>query len=367
MSQPARATWVELDLGALSRNVAAMVRELGGVPLMVVVKAQAYGHGAVPVARAALAAGASRLAAATLDEALELRHAGLRCPVLVLGHTPVERMAEAVAEEVALTVFEPGQLTGAIQAGTRPAPARIHLKVDTGMSRLGFPPEGLEAAVAAAESSGAVILEGVCTHFRKGQDDAATKAQLERFLGALAQAEAAGPREWLRHAGSSAAWRLPAARLDLVRSGIEVLGMVTPDGRRREPVLSWHARVVQVRTIEAGTHVSYGDSFTARQRMQVATLPVGYADGFRRGPRHWGSVLLGGVERPLLGDVTMDMTMVDVSQPPQVDPGALATLIGRQGQSEISAEEAARRLGTINYEVTTQISGRVPRVERAAD
>ncbi len=363
MRSARRPTWIELDLGALGRNVAAVVQELGGVPLMAVVKANAYGHGAVPVARTALQSGASRLATATVGEALELRQAGINAPIVVLGYTPPDQVAAAVSARLAITVFDPQFLDALDRAGQHQGRlATAHVKVDTGMSRLGLAPETLADFVRRAADFSHVDLEGCFTHFRKGEDRAVTLEQLDRFESALAAAEAAGHRFRVRHAANSAAWRtVPESRLDLVRSGIELLGLRTPDGRQREPILSLRATVAQVRTIAPGTAVGYGEGFRAPRRMRVATITVGYGDGFRRSPRNWGGVLIRGRERPLVGAVSMDLSTVDVGELPEVVAGDVATLIGSDGGARLSAEEVADRLGTVNYEVTTALQARLPR------
>lgn len=362
-----RPTWIELDLEALGRNVAGVVRELEGVPLMAVVKADAYGHGSLAVARMALRQGARWVATATVAEALALRHDGIAAPILVLGYTTPGLVAAAVGARLAVTVFDLEVLQALERAGAELGrPARAHVKVDSGMSRLGLDGAELPEFVDQASRLSHVELEGCYTHFRKGGDPAATRGQLELFLSVLEGAEAAGHRFPIRHAASSAAWlTVPESRLDLVRSGIELLGLRTPDGRQREPVLSLRSTVAQVRRVRQGTYVGYGDAFRAQGDLQVATLPVGYGDGFRRGPRNWGTVLIRGRERPLLGDVAMDLCMVDVSDPPSVIAGDLVTLIGEDGALRLSVETVADRLGTINYEVTTQLMPRVPREVRA--
>jgi len=362
-----RPTWIELDQEALGRNVTAVVKELGGVPLMAVVKAAAYGHGSVAVARTALRHGASWVATATVPEGLELRHDGIAAPILVLGYTPPSQVAAAVSGRLAVTVFDREVLTALERAGAEQGrPATAHVKVDSGMSRLGLAAEEVPAFVQTAKELRHVELEGCYTHFRQGSDRAVTEAQLARFLTALNLTEVAGHHFRLRHAANSAAWKtVPESRLDLVRSGVELLGLRTPDGRQREPVLSFRTTVAQVRTIDEGTYVGYGDGFRAVRPMVVATLPVGYGDGFRRGPRNWGGVLIGGRERPLVGEVAMDLSVVDVSEPPVVAVGELATLIGEDGAARLSAETVAERLGTINYEVTTGLLSRVPRESRA--
>jgi len=358
-----RPTWVEVDLVGLAANVSAVAAELAPVPLMAVVKADAYGHGAIQVARTALASGAQWVATATLAEAAQLRSAGIRAPCLVLGYTPPRQVAEAIALDLVVTVFDPEVLAAleaaADRAGSR---ARAHLKVDTGMSRLGVAPEAVGSFVAEAQTLANVDLEGIYTHFRKGQDATSARQQLDRLLAAVAAGERQGHRFRLRHAANSASWHhLPESRLDLVRSGGELLGLLTGDGRRRQPVLSFKTTVAQIHDLEAGSFVGYGDAFRAERAMRVATIPVGYGDGFRRGPANWGSVLIRGGRHPLVGDVSMDLAMVDVSRDRAVSRGDPVVLIGRQGSAEVTAEEVASRLGTINYEVVTQILARVPR------
>ncbi|MGA7361551.1 MAG: alanine racemase [Candidatus Dormiibacterota bacterium] len=358
-----RPTWIELDLDALGRNVAVVVDELAGVPLMAVVKASAYGHGAVAVARTALRHGASWVATATVVEALELRHDGIAAPILVFGYTPPEQVGVAVAGRLAVTLFDRDVLAALDRAGAgQGRPATAHLKIDTGMSRLGIQPEEVAGFIEAARQFKHVELEGCYTHFRRGSDREVTRAQLARFQIGLNQASAVEHHFRLRHAANSAAWNtVPESRLDLVRCGIELLGLRTPDGRQREPVLSFRTTVAQIRSIRAGDYVGYAGKFQAEREMTIATLPVGYGDGFRAGPRNWGSVLIGGRERRLLGDPCMDLSMVDVTEPPVVVAGDIATLIGTDGTESLSAELIAERLGTNNYEVVTQLRGRVPR------
>ena len=360
---PRRPTWVEVDLEALAANVAEVADELGSTRLMAVVKADAYGHGALQVARAALSSGASWVATATLAEAAELRRRGIDAPLLVLGYTPPDLVEQAHRLGLVLTVFDEEVLEALDRSGERLGTrARAHLKVDTGMSRLGVAPERVGAFVAAARGREHVELEGIYTHFRKGQDERAVAEQMARFEIALGLADRLGHRFALRHAANSAAWKhAVTARLDMVRLGGELLGLETADGRRRRPVLSFKTTVAQLRRISKGTHVGYGDAFEAPSDMTVATLPVGYGDGFRRGPNNFGTVLIRGRRHPLVGDVSMDLCMVDVSSDTAISRGDPAVIIGRQGTEVITAEDVARRLGTINYEVVTQILPRVPR------
>ena len=359
---PRRPTWVEVDLAALAENVREVVSRLEGVHLMAVVKADAYGHGAVRVARTALAAGATWVATATMAEAVELRDAGLTAPCLVLGYTPPDQAELAMRLGLTVTAFDREVLEALAGAGARLGRRpRAHVKVDTGMSRLGVRPEEVGGLVGFA--AGAVDLDGIYTHLRKGEDREASEVQLQRFRRALEGA--AGHRFRLRHVVSSSGWlNLPAARFEMVRLGGELLGLQTADGRRRRPVLAFKTTVAQVRWVEAGEYVGYGDRYRAARRTRVATIPVGYGDGFRRGPRTWGGVLIRGREHPLAGDVCMDMAMVDVSSDLQVARGDEVVLIGRQQESELTVEDVAARLEVLNYELVTQILPRVPREPR---
>jgi len=354
---------VEVDLEALAANVAEVVADLRPVPLMAVVKADAYGHGAVQVARTALRSGAEWVATATVAEAASLRAAGIDSPCLVLGYTPPSQVLEAVAAGLVLTVFDREVLSALQAAGERLGTvAKAHLKVDTGMTRLGIGPDQVAAFCSWAGALSQVELEGIYTHFRKGQHEGAVREQLSRLLGAVQLASAQGYQFRYRHAANSAAWRtVPEARLDLVRSGAELLGLLTSDGRRRRPVLSFMTTVAQLHHIEQGSHVGYGDGFQAEQAMTVATIPVGYGDGFRRGPSNWAEVLIRGRRHQLVGDVAMDMAMVDVTDDPAVSRGDQVVLIGSQKRARITVEEVAERSGTINYEVVSQILPRVPR------
>ncbi len=358
-----RPTWVEIDVAALGANVAEVAAAVRPAALMAVVKADGYGHGALQVARTALRHGAEWVAVATVAEGLALRHGGIDAPCLVLGHTPAWQVATAVDAGLTVTVFDPDVLRALDGAGRRRGlAAEAHVKVDTGMSRLGLRPEAVGPFVAQARSLRGVSLSGCYTHLRRGEDAPTTRRQLARFRAALDGAAVVGHGFRWVHAANSAGWHtVPEARLTLVRSGIELLGLRTPDGRRRRPVLQFKTRIAQVREIGRGTAVGYGTVFTAPHRMRLATIPVGYGDGFRRGPRHWGEVLVRGRPAPIVGAVCMDLTMIDVSDVPAAAVGDHVVLIGRQGTLELSAEMVAERLGTSNYEVVAQILPRVPR------
>lgn len=370
---PSRPTWIEISRSALVNNV-KQLRTLLTPPclLMGVVKANAYGHGAVATSQIMVEAGVDRLAVATLDEALELRAGGLTVPILVLGYTPGELALKAVEHEITLAVVDlntAAEIAGAAQALGKIA--RVHLKVNSGMNRLGVPADGVVPLLEAMARMEGLEVEGIFTHFATSDTDRAyADEQFGIFRRSLEEATAAGLRPPIAHAANSAATlTMPHTHLDMVRSGIALYGLDpdvddTPLPSGFLPVMSWKAAVAQVRDLRPGDPVSYGREFVADRPMTVATIPVGYADGFPRRPFHWGSVLIHGQPAPILGRVCMDQCVVDVSAIASQQPvlqGDEVVLIGRQGEAEISAAEAGRRIGTINYDVVSRILGRVPR------
>jgi alanine racemase len=365
-------TWVEIDLGAITRNTQRLVALAAGAQLMAVVKANAYGHGAAAVGRAALAAGAAWLGVARAGEGLDLRAAGVGGPVLVLGYTPPALAAEALAAGLSLTVFDLESAAAYAALGrSQGRPARVHVKVDSGMGRLGVLPEaGLELLRALGRLEGLVV-EGLFTHLAASDvaDPAFTHKQVSVFAGMVDGLTAAGLRPRYVHASNSAAAIAhPAARFDLVRSGIVLYGLDPSDDvpcpPGCEPALAWKASVAQVKTLPAGHGVSYGPEYTTPAPETVAVLPVGYADGYRRVPKNVNQVLIGGTRAPVRGRVCMDQIVVGVSGVPGVRQGDEVVLLGRQGGEQMSAEALARRWGTINYDVTSGILARVPRLFR---
>ncbi len=367
VGDPDRPTWLRIDLDALASNVRRL-RELAGVPIMAVLKADAYGHGAIRAARAALGAGAEALAVATLGEARMLRTHGIAAPILLLGYTPPWQADETVRLGLDCTLFDHDSalaLSRAAQSAGRPV--RVHIKVDTGMARLGLVPSEVGPFLTALHQLPGLEMRGLYTHFASADEPEllAAQAQLERFELLLADLVAAGLRPPLVHAANSAATlRIPAARFDMVRPGIACYGLQpsphAPLPPGFQPVLSFHSEVAQVRELPTGTPISYGGTYVTTQPSRIATIPAGYADGVRRAPP-WRSVLIAGQRAPVVGRICMDYTMVDVSHIPGVRRGDAVVLIGRQGAAEISADEVAEWLGTINYEVVTSILPRVPR------
>jgi len=352
------------------------VKEIVGphVDILVSLKADAYGHGAMKVARTVLHNGASMLGVATVSEATPLREAGITAPILVFGYIPLWQMREAARLGVTATLYA----IEAAQALSRAALAlqktmKVHIKVDTGMSRLGIRYEQIDeisALVREVNRLPGLELEGLYTHFANADasDQSYTLKQLNRFQQVLEQLEKQGLCPPIVHACNSAATiSLPAAYYNMVRVGVAVYGL-DPSADVRLPVgfraaLSFKTQVAQVKIVPAGEGISYGCTYITKQPTRIAILPVGYADGFRRAPKNWGSVLIHGQEAPILGRVCMDQCMIDVTHIPQTRIGDEVVLIGRQGNAELTAETVAERLGTINYEVVSEILARVPRVD----
>jgi len=376
-----RPAWAEVDPAAVRDNVTALRSVIGtSTALCAVVKADGYGHGAVRVAEAAIEGGASGLAVALVEEGVALREAGLNEPVLLLSEPPPGAGETLVEARLTPTLYDPARVAevgdAARRAGRR---LPVHVKVDTGMHRVGAAPELLGTVVEAVAAHPSLELEGVWTHLAVADEDTEesrefTVGQLARFASLLDELAGAGHRPPVRHTANTAgavAW--PSSRYEMVRCGIGVYGYhpspavaaafaaAGPSGVLR-PVLSLRARVAAVRELDAGSRPSYGRRRPLPERSFVATVPLGYADGV---PRRLGElgmeVLIGGRRRPVAGTVTMDQVMVDCGPTGDVAPGDEVVLLGRQGDEEVTADEWAARLGTISYEVLTGIGPRVPR------
>ncbi len=367
-----RPTWVEIDLDGIGHNV-ERVKEIVGpdVEVMAVLKADAYGHGALRVARSALLHGASAIAMATLSEAVAMRERGITCPILILGYTPTWQAADIVRHGLAATVFsrEVAEHLGQAAVAQHRAPTPVHVKVDSGMGRLGVLPADAVPFVEEIRRIPGLAVEGIFTHFATADsaDKTYARRQLAAFRSVLDELAARGIGFRYVHAANSAAiLSLPEAHFNMVRLGIAMHGLdpspevpCPPDFRA---ALVFKTQVAQVKSFPPGSCISYGCRFVTARPSRIAVLPVGYGDGFRRSPRHWGEVLVHGTRAPIVGTVCMDMSMIDVTDVPgDVRPGDEVILIGRQGREEITVEDVAKRLGTINYEVVTQILARVPR------
>jgi len=363
-----------IDLTAIAHNVAALKARLGpGTELWAVVKANAYGHGAIPVARAALEAGASRLAVARIREGVELRRAGIDAPILVMGyHLPSEAEA-AVAHDLIMTVndevFARALDLQARDAGKR---AVVHVKVDTGMGRFGRLPDDLMPFLESLASFRHLRVEGLWTHFATADeaDKTFTRQQFVLFRNAAFLARNRFDIPILHAANSAAILDLPETYLDAARPGIAIYGLypsdeVSADAGLR-PALTLVSHVGRVRTLPPGASVSYGRTFIAQAHTRVALLPIGYGDGIHRLLSNRGQALIRGRRAPIIGRVCMDNMMVDVTHIEGVQEGDEAVLIGRQGDEAISAEEVAAWAETINYEVTTSLLPRVVRMHTSS-
>jgi alanine racemase len=365
MTEPIlHSTWLEVDLEVMRRNTARL-RERCRADVMAVVKAGAYGHGAAPAARAARRGGASWIGTARLEEGLELRQQGIDGRVLILGFTPAERVGEAIEAGLCLTVWSLDQLQAAsAAASTAGLQAEVHVKVDTGMNRIGLRPEEALEFIRRTNEEPAVRCQGVYTHFARADeaDRSATLQQHAAFAGVVEALGAAGLRpKWVHAANTAGALAFPEARWDLVRSGVGIYGMHPSDDVRLpddfEPALQWKSRLTQVKLVAPGQGVSYGHRYVTRGEERLGTVAVGYADGFRRVDGN--IVIVGGRRVPVVGRVCMDQCLVQLDSVPEARVGDEVVLLGRQGEEQITAEEIGARWGTINYEVTCGITERV--------
>jgi alanine racemase len=360
------SNWLEIDLDAIGHNV-EQLRQLTGVKVMAVVKANGYGHGLVPVSRRAVDAGAAYCGVARVDEALELRVAEVAGPVLVLGETPVSRFRHAVDRNISLTVFHQRHLTALRQMGSAANGCRVHLKVDTGMSRLGVSLDEAYGMLQSLYEIEGVQVEGLFTHFARADEPEieTTENQEAKFRELVQEVESAGLRPPLVHASNSAAaLTRPSANFDMVRPGIAVYGMEPgpevplPSELRR--ALTWKARISQIRHLEPGQGVSYGHAYVARGHERIGVVPVGYGDGYRREEGNYA--LVHGRQVPVRGRVCMDQLMVDLAQVPEAKVADEVVILGEQAGAKITATDLAHVWDTLNYEVTCGLGARVPRL-----
>ncbi len=377
--------WAEIDLGAIADNVRALRRLTDPqAKVMAVVKADGYGHGACEVARAALAAGAEWLGVARLHEAVRLRESGLAAPLMVLGYTPPEDAERLVEFDLRQSVYSlaaaEAYSTAARRRGGR---IRVHVKVDTGMGRLGLVPatlaggdagdpvgDGLIRTAQAIARLPGLEAEGIFTHFAASDsaDKTHTRGQLRLFVEVLDRLRKSGLEFAVRHAANSAAViDLPESHFDLVRPGIALYGLQPSDEVdlsriRLTPAMTLKTRIIHLKEVPAGTCISYGMTHRTPAPTVIATIPTGYADGYRRSLSSKGEMLVGGVRVPVVGRVCMDLTMLDVGAVPAPRIEDEVVIFGRQNDAAISADDLARALGTINYEIVCDLTPRVARV-----
>ncbi|HEX7289630.1 MAG TPA: alanine racemase [Conexibacter sp.] len=360
-----------VDLAAVERNCERLRFAAGPhTALCAVVKANAYGHGTVPVARAALAGGASWLAVAAAEEATELRAAGVAAPILMMGALSAEELPVALDARADVVAWRPAFVAALLEAArSRETPLRVHVKLDVGMGRLGIrDADELLRLAERIHAAPELRLVGAMTHLPCADEDLArTRAEVERFRAFGARLRELKPDVVLHAANSAATLALPESRLDMVRCGVAIYGLdpfgVDPAEHSLEPALELRSYVGALKPLAPGESVGYGGTFVAGAPTWIATLPIGYGDGWRRAFSDNAEVLIGGRRRPLVGRVSMDNVTVDVGPDAAgIAEGDEAVLLGRQGDERVTAEELARRIDTINYEITTGLTARPTRV-----
>ncbi len=365
-----RQTWVEIDRGAIAYNVRRAKEIVGeGVAMVAVVKANGYGHGAVAVASTALNNGADYLAVSSVGEAVELREAAIDAPILVFGYTPPNAARQALRYDLTLTLYDL-EVARAYNRIARELDTtlRAHVKVDTGLGRMGLLPEQVTPFFRSVRNLRNLEIEGIYTHFAASDSSTEyTRAQLQVFQNCLTPLRAGGVEfKYIHAANTAAALTLPETHFNMVRLGIGIYGIMPglgaplpPDFR---PALTWKTSIGAVKTLPQGAYVGYGNTYRTRGTERIAIINVGYADGFRRAPDRWQEVLVGGQRVPVIGRVSMDLSAINVTNVPNVTIGDEVVLIGKQGDEYIGVDEVAEWLDTNTYEVVTAIAARVPRL-----
>ena len=367
---PGRPTHCSIDHAALRWNLQQIRTRVGAqVKILSMVKANAYGHGALAVAKTLLAAGGDALGVATLDEGFELRQSGTGAPIIVVAGVYADQLQQFISHSLTPVIYDLSGLTeleGAV--AKRGATLDIHLKIDTGMGRLGLRASELDNWLPRLKALRALKIAGVFSHFSTAEsvDGDYTKKQLEVFTGVVTRLRAAAMTPLFHFANSAATITQPAAYFGMVRPGIMLYGAYPSPAMAQQitlkPVLSWHTKILQLKKVPAGTSISYGQTFVTKRESVIATLPVGYADGYQRILSNRGEVLVRGKRAPVAGRVCMDLTMLDVTDIRNVQQGDEVVLLGRQGDAEITADEMAAWANTISYEIFTSIGARVPRI-----
>ncbi|MDD2509801.1 MAG: alanine racemase [Syntrophomonas sp.] len=366
-----RPTWAEIDLTAIKHNMLIIKNRVSPAMIMAVVKADGYGHGMLEVSRACLQEGVEWLGVASLDEAIHLRESGITAPVLVLGFISEEFAEAAVEHEISATVFSFSFARALSQAAGRLSrTARVHIKVDTGMGRLGFAP--IPQSIALVQEIAAmpgIEVQGIFTHFADADtiDKSFTYEQLRIFSKFVKSLEEGGLSIPLKHCSNSAALLdIPEARLNMVRAGIVIYGLYPSEDMKQLgldiiPAMTLKSRVSYLKVLEPGHYVSYGRTFCCQRATRVATVPIGYADGYHRLLSNRSSAVIRGEKVPSIGMVCMDQCMFDVSGLERVEEGDEVILFGKPSDG-VTADDLARILGTINYEIVCALSARVPRL-----
>ncbi len=358
------SVWAEVSLRQLTENARLIAEHIGpDVSLIAVVKANAYGHGLIPCTMSLWASGVERFAVAKIEEALELRTAGLKAPILVLGYVPAGQLPEALRQGIDLTISELQTASYLSQlASHTETPALVHIKIDTGMHRLGFAPEEAADSYAEVRTLPGLQINGIFSHFADVADRDFSDEQLGRFQSVLFELQRHGMTPPLVHlANSQATLELSEAYFDAVRPGRILYGL-SPVLPGMAPVLSLKTRVALVRKVAAGETIGYGRTYKTEKPIHLAVLPIGYADGFRRHLSDKGSVLVSGRRCPVVGRVCMNMTMIDVSGLPVLPQiGEEVVIFGNQGHAELTAKDMAEAMDTISYEIVSHLDPTIPR------
>ncbi len=371
-------TWVEIDLDAVGQNIREIKKHLRpNVRLMGIVKADAYGHGVAEVAETILENGADCLGVALVDEAEELRKAGFDTPILLLGNSFEDDIESIVDLDIMPTVSDVvfAEKLSAV-ASSRQKEVKVHIKIDTGMSRIGFLVDSqknlgktCEDILTVSKLPG-IKIDGIFTHFATADEENAeyTIMQYERFMNCINRLEQQGVKIPVKHACNSAALvKFPHMQLDMVRAGIIVYGMYPSREFDRQsirlvPAMTFKSRISHIKKVDSGTAFSYGGTYTSDKPMVVATVPVGYADGYSRNLSNNAEMLVGGEKVSQIGRICMDQCMIDVTKVNNINVGDEVTLFGGEGDQSVTVDDIAERLGTINYEVTCAVGRRVPRI-----
>ena len=375
MEQRLNRTWAEINIDCLLHNYKEFVSltspQQKKVKIMGVVKANAYGHGALEVSRALLGAGADYLAVASLDEALELRRADITSPLMILGYVNPSRADEIVDNDLTQTVYEESLVNALSEAARKKGKrARVHIKIDTGMTRIGVNISEAKNFVLKIATLPNIELEGMFTHLATADelDGSHTQMQFERYMHLVEELRKNGLEIPIKHVCNSAgAINYPQMHLDMIRPGISLYGCYPSDDVSRDkidlkPVMSLKTEIIRVNEVQPDVSISYGGIFTTKRMSRIATLPVGYADGFNRTLTGKANVLINGQLAPIVGKICMDQCMADITDlSGKVEIGDEAVLIGKQNGGEILADDLARAIGTINYEITCNVARRVPR------
>ncbi|PFE03020.1 alanine racemase [Bacillus cereus] len=373
-----RDTIVEVNLDAVKHNVREFKKRVNdkNIAMMAAVKANAYGHGAVEVAKAAIEAGVNQLAVAFVDEGIELREAGISEPILILGYTPVEAAIDAIEYDIMMTVYRIEDLKGIDKVAQQlEKKARVQVKIDTGMSRIGLQEEEVSPFLEELKKMKHVEVEGMFTHYSTADeiDKTYTNMQTNLFEKAVNTAKEIGIHlPYIHSSNSAGSMELSNTFQNLVRVGIGIYGMypsqeVDHTVVSLQPVLSLKSKVAHIKHAQKNRGVSYGNTYVATGEEWIATVPIGYADGYNRQLSNKGHALINGIRVPVLGRVCMDQLMLDVTKAMPVQVGDEVVFYGKQGEEEIPVEEIADMLGTINYEVTCMLDRRIPRVYKEND